>query len=127
MDTDAGLISVEILLSSALCLQSLLNPTMMKKWTSRCHVMAEKKTANLTRDIVLFFKIKHCYPRTMFNHPTMVSIDGTKVVLEAADDSAEQMWYRGSKSPDGYFTLQNPVSRKFLTAPSPKITTITGN
>ena len=55
------------------------------------------------------------------------SIDGTKVVLEAADNSAEQMWYRGTKSPDGYFTLQNPVSRKFLTAPSPKITTITGN
>ena len=54
------------------------------------------------------------------------TIDGAKVILEAADNSAEQMWYRGTQNSEGYFTLQNPVSRKFLTAKSQKITTITG-
>jgi len=53
------------------------------------------------------------------------TIDGAKVILEAADNSAEQMWYRGTQNSEGYFTLQNPVSRKFLTAKSQKITTIT--
>ena len=54
------------------------------------------------------------------------TIDGAKVILEAADNSAEQMWHRGTQNSEGYFTLQNPVSRKFLTAKSQKITTITG-
>ena len=54
------------------------------------------------------------------------TIDGAKVILEAADNSAEQMWYRGTQNSEGYFTLQNPVSRKFLTAKSQKITAITG-
>ena len=42
------------------------------------------------------------------------------------DVSGEQKWIRGTANSEGYFTLQNPTSGKFLTAASPTITTISG-
>ena len=42
------------------------------------------------------------------------------------DVSGEQKWIRGTANSEGYFTLQNPTSGKFLTAASPTSTTISG-
>ena len=42
------------------------------------------------------------------------------------DVSGEQKWIRGTANSEGYFTLQNPSSGKFLTASSPTSTTISG-
>ena len=53
------------------------------------------------------------------------TIDGTKVLLEISDKSAEQMWYRSVSNSKGYFTLKNPMTGKFLTASSPKSTSMT--
>ena len=52
------------------------------------------------------------------------TIDGTKVLLENSDKSAEQMWYRSVSNSKGYFTLKNPMTGKFLTASSPKTTSM---
>ena len=49
-----------------------------------------------------------------------------KIDKDVSDSFDEQMWFRSKTMIEGYFTLQNPSSEKFLTATSPKATTVTG-
>ena len=51
-----------------------------------------------------------------------------KVIFEnkMQHDSDKQKWLRGKTDPDGWFTLKNVKSEKFLTAANATTTIITG-
>jgi hypothetical protein len=44
--------------------------------------------------------------------------NGTEVTKQNSDNSNPQQWRRSVENDQGYFTLQNPISGKFLTASS---------
>ena len=45
--------------------------------------------------------------------------NGTEVTKQISANSDSQQWSRSVENDQGYFTLQNPISGKFLTASSP--------
>ena len=53
---------------------------------------------------------------------------GTRIILEEKEENANltdgQMWLRGKKDDDGFFSLLNPISERFLTAEDTTETTI---
>jgi hypothetical protein len=51
-------------------------------------------------------------------------ITNVNLTLEEKDTFDSQMWVRGKKDSDDYFSLQNPVSELFLTVESPTETWI---
>ena len=55
------------------------------------------------------------------------TIKGTKVILETRDEQKRvgQEWFRSKLDSEGWFTLKNPISGRYLTAAS-NTTTITG-
>jgi hypothetical protein len=56
------------------------------------------------------------------------TIKGTKVILETRDEQKRvgQEWFRSKLDSEGWFTLKNPISGRYLTAASNISTTITG-
>ena len=53
-------------------------------------------------------------------------LKGTYVILELKDGSDGQTWKRSTPDTDGWFTLQNPNSERYLTAISAVDTIISG-
>ena len=56
------------------------------------------------------------------------TIKGTKVILETRYEKTRvgQEWFRSKLDSEGWFTLKNPISGRYLTADSNISTTITG-
>ena len=57
------------------------------------------------------------------------NLKGTKVLLEAKDDPIRisQEWLIGKQNDEGWFTLKNPISGRYLMAENFKNTTISGS
>lgn len=56
------------------------------------------------------------------------TIKGTKVILETRDEQKRvgQEWFRSKLDSKGWFTLNNPISGRYLTAINSNSTAITG-
>ena len=58
---------------------------------------------------------------------TVIGIKDNKVVEEAfIENNLGQLWRKGAENVDGFFTLINPQSDKFLTAATSKILVVVG-
>ena len=60
--------------------------------------------------------------------PDYVTVPGSQVTIEMkmVNSYQGQKWYRSKADPSGYFTLQNPISERFLTAGTRSSLTIEG-
>ena len=56
------------------------------------------------------------------------NVKGNKVILEAKDDPIRigQEWLIGKQNDEGWFTLKNPISGRYLMAENSSKTTISG-
>ena len=58
---------------------------------------------------------------------TVIGIKNNKVVEEAfIENNLGQLWRKGAENVDGFFTLINPQSDKFLTAATSKVLVAVG-
>ena len=50
--------------------------------------------------------------------PDYVTVPGSQVTMEMkiVNSCQDQKWFRSKADPGGYFTFQNPISERFLTA-----------
>ena len=58
--------------------------------------------------------------------PDYVTVPGSQVTMEIVNSCQGQKWFRSKADPSGYFTLQNPISERFLTAGTRSSLTIEG-
>ena len=64
----------------------------------------------------------------MLGLPDYVTVPGSQVTMEMkiVNSCQGQKWFRSKADPGGYFTLQNPISERFLTAGTQSSLTIEG-
>ena len=102
----------------------LLQAMQPKKWWSDSKCTSGIQTQKCqTKAFLYTYVLKR--PKYYFS---FVILKGTNVILEAKEDppADRQKWKRSTPDNEGWFTLQNPNSERYLTAISAVDTIISG-